>query len=178
MGWECDMVSGVTCAGESYSAAPGETQPSSLIPQSLVIYPIQKLNWENEMSLHIFGWQYFNLDPVFHWVASWRHTRAKKGVSHEWGSTSRSRERTGVLFLMVSTTQFWWYQDWKHGSLVLPLPHLSTWRNRGTLWDLQSAVITVLCFCVSLRILNHLCFYAYVSRLSNGLQRINLIFSL
>lgn len=60
------MVSGVTCAGESYSAAPGETQPSSLIPQSLVIYSIQKLNWANEMSLHFFGWQYFNLDPVFY----------------------------------------------------------------------------------------------------------------
>lgn len=108
-----------------------------------------------------FGWQYFNLDPVFHRVASWRHTRAKKGVSDEWGSTSRSRERTGVLFIMASTTQFWWYQDWKHGSLVLPFLHLSTWRSRETLWELQSAGChcpLLLCFSPDFEPLTCLCF--------------------
>lgn len=34
----------MTVAGESYSAAHGETWPSSFIPQSLVTYQIQKLS--------------------------------------------------------------------------------------------------------------------------------------
>lgn len=34
MGWERDVVSGMTLAGESYSAADSETQPS-LFPRAL-----------------------------------------------------------------------------------------------------------------------------------------------
>lgn len=68
---ENEMVSGMTCAGENYSAAPGETQPSSLSQKPCNLpNPESGLGQMKCPCIFFFGWQYFNLDPVFHQVAS------------------------------------------------------------------------------------------------------------
>lgn len=162
-GWEWDMVSGMTCAGKSYSAAPGETETPSLIPQSLSLTHSRNWTGSNEISLHFFWLAVFKSSSC---VSPSGFMKAHKEGSEWWMGVN-----IGVLFLMGSrTTQFWWYQDWKHGSSVLPLLHLSSWRSRETLWALQSAGChcpLFLCFSPDFEPLTCLCFLT-VQRLTQN----------